>query len=84
MSEKRRKRPSIERQSRSIFIVVHPRKIIFGIDVPCPAKKELLERLLCARTERISETAESDFDGEALGSFDRHQLKVIWECPRPV
>src|SRR5215469_4650308 len=75
---------SIERQRRSILIVVHPCKIIFGIDIPCPTKKELLERLLSTQAQRIDDAAEGNLHGESFCSLDWHQLEVVWKGPHPV
>jgi hypothetical protein len=35
---------STERQGRSKLIVIHTRKIIAGVHIPCPAKEKLVER----------------------------------------
>jgi hypothetical protein len=41
---------SIEPKGRSKLIIIHTGKIVSGINVPCPAKEELLECLGSART----------------------------------
>src|SRR5712692_8457616 len=75
---------SIKRQSRSIFVVVHAREIVFGIDVPCTAKEEFFERLERTGTQRINDSAESDLYRKPLRSGDGDQLEVVWESPGPI
>jgi hypothetical protein len=41
---------SIDPEARAKLVIIHPRKIVPRINVPCPTKEELLECSACART----------------------------------
>src|SRR5262249_53927123 len=80
----RASRRSIERQCRPIFIAIHAREIILGIDVSCSAKEKLPEGLESTGTQRISDATHGDVDKEPLRARNRDELEVVGEYPRPV
>jgi hypothetical protein len=51
---------SIEPQGRSVFVVIHAREVVSGINVSRPPEEELLECHERARAQRINDAAESD------------------------
>src|SRR5262249_31508733 len=68
----------------SILFVGHSCEVVTGINLSCPAKEEVLERLESAWPKRISDPRQADLQRKALRSRDRDQLKMIRECSHPV
>jgi hypothetical protein len=42
---------SVELQSRSEFVVIHPGEVVLRVHVPCPTEEELVERFHGAATQ---------------------------------
>src|SRR5215475_14096867 len=75
---------SIEPQGGPKLVVVHARKVVSRINFSGASKEELFEGFGSARTQRIKDASERDFDKKPLCARDRYKLEVIWKYPRPI
>src|SRR5260370_12549498 len=74
----------IKPEGRSKLSVIHAREIVPGINVPCSAEEELVERLHSSRAQRISDASRGDLCKKPLRARNGNKLEVVREYPCPV
>src|SRR5215469_8342218 len=75
---------SVEPQGRPKLLVIHVRKIISAVHVPCPAEEEFVKGFHSSGTQRISDTTQGNLRKKRLRSRNGNKLELVGEYPRPV